>query len=149
MQQKSSMGLTEPVDRIDQALKNIEERIDDPVLLSILSVLEICRSKVLKSYREPLGVIHLVRAEQSVQRVVARDDEAGEVDKEFSSNIEEDQEEVETGQGEEDVDLGDAGLLLEVVEHFISGELHRIRQPQVSTRKLDIIVIKQRITCLC
>lgn len=54
-----------------------------------------------------LSVIDLACAEQSVQRVVTRDDKPGNVDEELSSNVEEDQEEVETSETEDNVDLGD------------------------------------------
>lgn len=51
----------------------------------------------IRAYGQPLGVINLAGAEQRVQRVVTRNDKAGEVDEELSSNVEEDEEEVETG----------------------------------------------------
>jgi hypothetical protein len=100
----------------------------------------------IRAYGQPLGVINLARAEQGIQGVVAGDDEASEIDEELSSNVEEDQEEVETGQGEENVDLGHTGLLLEIVEHFIFGQLgkttsqHHIQQQN----GYFIIIFEQR-----
>jgi hypothetical protein len=73
--------------------------------------------------RTYLSVIDLAGGEQSVQRVVAGDDESSNVDKELASNVEEDEEEVEAGKTEDSVGLGDGGLLLEVVEGGVLGEL--------------------------
>ena len=70
-----------------------------------------------------LCVINLAGAEQGVQRVVAGDDEASNVDKELASNVEEDEEEVEAGETENSIDLGDGGLLLEVVEGGVLAKL--------------------------
>ena len=70
-----------------------------------------------------LCVIDLAGAEQRVQRVVAGDDKASNVDKELASNVEEDEEEVQAGETQDGVGLGDGGLLLEVVESWVLGEL--------------------------
>jgi hypothetical protein len=78
-------------------------------------------SQIEKTY---LSVIDLASGEQSVQGVVAGDDESSNVDKELASNVEEDEEEVEAGETEDSVGLGDGGLLLEVVEGGVLGELH-------------------------
>jgi len=94
----------EPVAGVDGALENGQEGKCYPVC-------------------EPLGVIDLARGEQGLQRVVAGNDESGNVDKELSSNVEEDEEEVETGKAENHVDLGDGGLLLKVVEGGVLGQL--------------------------
>jgi hypothetical protein len=77
-------------------------------------------SQIEKTY---LSVIDLAGGEQSVQGVVAGDDESSNVDKELASNVEEDEEEVEAGETEDSVGLGDGGLLLEVVEGGVLGEL--------------------------
>jgi len=94
----------EPVDSIDHALDDCEEGIDNPVC-------------------QPLSIIHLACAEQCVQRIVSGDDEAGKVDQELASDVEEDQEAVDTGKAEEDIDFGNVRLLLEVIEDGVSGEL--------------------------
>jgi len=94
----------EPVDGIDNALKDGEESIDNPIC-------------------QPLSIINLATAEQRLQGVVSRDDEAGEVDEKLAANVEEDKEEVETDEAEEDVDLGDIGLLLEIVEDGVLAKL--------------------------
>jgi len=90
----------EPVDGIDDALKDSEESIDDPV-------------------RQPLGIISLVTTEQRLERIVSGYDEAGKVDEELASDVKEDKEEVETDKAEEGIDLWNTGLFLEVVEHRI------------------------------
>jgi hypothetical protein len=75
------------------------------------------------TYCQPLGVIDLARTEQGVQRVVTGDDKAGDVDEELSGDVEEDQEEVQAGETEDHVDLGDRRLLLKVVEGGVFGQL--------------------------
>lgn len=70
-----------------------------------------------------MGVISLVGGEEGVEGVVSRDGEAGGVDEEFASNVEEDEEEVKGAEAEDHVDLGHAGLLLEVVEGGVFGQL--------------------------
>lgn len=58
-----------------------------------------------------------------MQRVVARDDEAGDVGQELAAEVEDDEEEVQGDKTNDGVDLGDRGLLLEVVESRVLGEL--------------------------
>ena len=70
-----------------------------------------------------MGVIGLGLREQSLERVVTRDDEASKVDEELASNVEEDEKEVEGTETEDDVDLGDGALLLKVVESRVRGQL--------------------------
>jgi hypothetical protein len=70
-----------------------------------------------------VGVIGLARGEQSLERVVAGDEETGKVDEELASDVEEDEEEVEGTETEDDVDLGDGALLLKVVEGRVLGQL--------------------------
>lgn len=60
---------------------------------------------------------------QCLERVVGRDDEADGVDEKLGSNVEEDEEEVESTETEDDVNLGYSGLLLKLVEVLISAEL--------------------------
>jgi len=75
------------------------------------------------THGQPLGVIGLASAEEGLKGVVGRDDEAGGVDKELSSNVEEDQEEVQGAEAEDDVDLGHIGLLLELLQLRVLGQL--------------------------
>lgn len=67
----------EPVDGVDQALKDVQEGVYDPV-------------------RQPLRVVYFIRAEQSIQGIVSGNNEASEVDQKLSTNIEEDEEEVQS-----------------------------------------------------
>jgi len=90
----------EPVNGINDALKDSEESINDPV-------------------RQPLCIISLVTTEQSLKGIVSGYDEAGEVDEELATDVKEDEEEVETDEAEEGVDFWHTGLFLEVVEHRI------------------------------
>lgn len=66
-------------------------------------------SKEKKAY---LGIIDLAWTEQGLERVVARNKEAGKVHKELPSNIEEYQEEVNADKAEEGIDFGNRTLLL-------------------------------------
>ena len=70
-----------------------------------------------------MGVIGLARGEESLERVVAGNEEASKVDEELASNVEENEEEVEGTETEDDVDLGDGALLLKVVEGRVLGQL--------------------------
>lgn len=70
-----------------------------------------------------LGVIDLAGAEQGAQRVIAGNDEAGNVDEEGAGNVEEDEEEVQACETKDGVDLGHRRLLFEVVEGGVFGQL--------------------------
>ena len=72
---------------------------------------------------KPLRIITLVRAEERFERVVSRDDEARDVNKEFAGDVKEDEEEVERAQAKYQVYFRYRGLLLEVVERRIAGKL--------------------------
>lgn len=95
----------EPVNGIDQALKHSQESIDNPVC-------------------QPLSIIGLVDAEEGLEGVVAWDDESSNVGEELTANVEKDQEEVGGSETEEGIDLGDGGLLLQVVQDGILGKLY-------------------------
>ena len=86
------------------------------------------------TYCQPLSVVDLAGGEEGVQRVVARDNESCNVDEELSSNVEEDEEEVQAGETEDHVDLGNGGLLLKVVEGGVFGQLEH---STVSMRGLE------------
>lgn len=58
-----------------------------------------------------------------MKRVVCWNGEASSVDQELAGNVKEDEEEVECTKSENDIDLWDAGLLLEVVEGGVFAEL--------------------------
>jgi len=86
-----------PVGGVQGGFKNTEEREANPV-------------------GQPLGVIGLLGCEESLERVVGRNDETREIDKELTSQVKEDQEEVQEADTANDVDLWNIGLLLEVDE---------------------------------
>lgn len=86
-----------------------------------------------RSYGQPLCVIFLVVSEQGAKGVVTGNDEASEVGKELTTQVEDDHEEVEGGETDYGIGLGDTGLLLEVVDGRVLGELHALR---VSTDKV-------------
>lgn len=58
-----------------------------------------------------------------MQRVIARDDEAGKVSEQLATEIKYDEEEVERPKTDGSVRLGHTGLLLEVVQGGVLGEL--------------------------
>jgi len=93
----------EPIDGVDGTFKDSKESKDNPVC-------------------EPLSIVSLVNAEQGFQRVISRNHKSSNIGKELASNVEEDEEEVGCDNTEEDVDLGNIGLLLEVVEDRILGK---------------------------
>ena len=77
----------------------------------------------MNAYGKPLSIISLAAAEQRLQAVVGRDHEASGVDEELAGDVEEDQEEVKGAEAEDHVDFWNAGLLLEVVEGWVPGQL--------------------------
>jgi len=94
----------EPVSGVKGGLKDAKEGEGNPV-------------------GQPLSVIGLLGSEESLKRVVGRDEEASEVDEQLTSQVKEDQEEVENADTANDVDLWDIGLLLEINESGVFGEL--------------------------
>lgn len=75
------------------------------------------------TYGQPLSVIARLGGEESLERVVGRNNETSGVDEELSGNVEEDEEEVEGAETENDVDLGDVGLLLKLLQLRVLGQL--------------------------
>jgi len=94
----------EPVDSIDGTLKDSEESKHNPV----------CK---------PLSVVGFAHAEESLERIVTRDNESSKIGQQLSSDIEEDEEEVDSDKPEEAIDLGKSGLLLKVIQDLILGKL--------------------------
>jgi len=94
----------EPVHRADGALKYGQESIDYPIC-------------------EPLRIIGLADAEQGLERVIAGDHKACEVHEQLAADVEEDKEEIARYQPKDSIGLWDGGLLLEVVQERILGEL--------------------------
>lgn len=94
----------EPVGGANGALNNGQESEDDPV-------------------GEPLSVIRGTRSEESLEGVVPGEKETGEVGEELASDVEEDEEEVDSDQTQDGVDLGERGLTLKVVQDRVLGEL--------------------------
>lgn len=75
------------------------------------------------THSQPLCIIRLARGEEGLERVVARDNETGEVGQELTTEVEDDQEEVEADQTEDGISLGDSRGLLEIDEEGVLGEL--------------------------
>lgn len=92
--------------------------------VSFYSQNTLCRHKTY------LSIIRRGGAEKSLDRVVSWDDETRSVDEELCGNVEKDEEEVESSESEDDVDLGDRGLLLEVVEGWVFGQLVKSARAQ-------------------
>ena len=70
-----------------------------------------------------LGVVGLASAEEGIQGVVAWNNEASEVHKELSADVEEDEEKVNSHEAQESVDFRHRCLLLKVVQGWIFGQL--------------------------
>lgn len=87
-----------------------------------------------------LGVIRSARSEKGLERVVTGKKEASEVDEELASNVEEDKEEVDTDKTQDNVDLGDIGLTLQVVQNWVLGKL-LLNKKQIVSTKPSIIQI--------
>ena len=75
------------------------------------------------SHSQPLSVILARGGEQSVHGVVAWDDKAGHVGEKLATEVEDDEEEVESGEADEGVGLGDTALLLEVAQGGVLAQL--------------------------
>lgn len=74
-------------------------------------------------YGEPLCIVFLIGCEQCGHGVVTRDDKAGDVCQKLPAKVEDNQEEVKRAESNDCVCLGNAGLLLQVVDRGIFGEL--------------------------
>jgi len=94
----------EPVDGIDGALENSQERIDHPV-------------------SQPLSVIGAARSKERMERIVCWKTKANGVDQELGANVEEDEEKVQGSKAKHNVDLGDASLLFKVVHVLVFAQL--------------------------
>jgi hypothetical protein len=70
-----------------------------------------------------LSVIRGARSEEGLERVVTGEEETGEVNEELASDVEENEEEVDADETQDDIDLGDVGLALQVVQNWVLGKL--------------------------
>jgi len=94
----------EPVDGADGALEDSQEGKDYPV-------------------REPLCIVRFANSEKGLQGIVAGNHETSNISEQLASDVEEDKEEVGCDQSEEGIDLRNRGLLLQVVQSRVLGEL--------------------------
>lgn len=69
-------------------------------------------------------------SEEGTKRVVARDDETSEVGQKLASEVEDNEEEVESADTDGGIGFGNTSLLLEVVEGGVLGELYGWHQCQ-------------------
>lgn len=115
----------EPVDGVDQGLEDGEEAEYDPVL-GIGSV-KFFPANEGWTYGQPLGIINLASGEEGIEGVVCWDNKRSEVGEESSAEVEEDEEEVESHNTEDRINLWDGGLPLEVVKDWVARELRRDR----------------------
>lgn len=68
--------------------------------------------KPLLAYRQPLRVIRLAGRKKSIQGVVTRDNEPGDVGQKLAAKVEQDEEEVESHQADGSVGFGNICILL-------------------------------------
>lgn len=76
-----------------------------------------------QTYSQPLRVVILVIGEESIQRIVARQDKASKVCEELATEVEDDEEKVQGGQADDCVRLGNTSALLKVVQGGVLGQL--------------------------
>lgn len=76
------------------------------------------------THGQPLSVILFVLGKQGAQRIVARNNKAGKVCEELTTNVENDEEEVERSNTDDSIGLGNTNLFLEVVQGGVFGELY-------------------------
>lgn len=90
--------------------------------------------KPRNTYSQPLSIIRSIMREEGVERVVARDDEASKVGEQLAAQVEDDEEEVQRSETDSAVGLRYAGLLLDVVEGGVFGQLEGGRDSAISDR---------------
>ena len=125
----------EPVDGVDQGLEDGEEAEYDPVLETGLG--KLFPADEGWTYGQPLGIINLGGGEEGVEGVVCWDDEGSKVGEESSAEVEEDEEEVESHNTEDRINLWNRSLLLEVVEDWVARELKKGRMLADALYKVD------------
>lgn len=76
-----------------------------------------------EAYRQPLGIVGSAGSKEGIHRVVAGDDETSQVSEQLATEVEDDEEEVESSKANDGVGLRDTSLALEVVEGGVLGEL--------------------------
>lgn len=74
-------------------------------------------------YSQPLGIVILIGSKQGMQRVVARDNESGNVGQKLTTEVQDDEEEVERADADDGVCLGDTSLLFKPIQSWILGQL--------------------------
>lgn len=75
------------------------------------------------TYSEPLGIIGLASGKESFEGIISGDNKTSKVGEDLSSEVEEDKEKVDGDYSKNGVNLGDRGLLLEVVENLVLRKL--------------------------
>lgn len=71
------------------------------------------------TYRKPLCIIGFADTEQSLERIITRNDESGKIGKQLSSDVEKYEEKVGCEQAKEGVHLRYRCLLLEVIQNRV------------------------------
>lgn len=85
---------------------------------------------------QPLRVVGLAGGEESLEGVVARDDEASQVGQELTAQVEDDEEEVKDDEADNRVGLGDGGAPLEVAQGGVLAKLWGGSQGQRLTSRV-------------
>jgi hypothetical protein len=94
----------EPVDNVNEALGHSEECEHNPV-------------------GQPLSIIISVMGEEGGHGVVARDDESSDIGKKLATEVEDNEEEVQGTSANHGIGFGDTGLLLDIVDGRVLGQL--------------------------
>ena len=82
----------------------------------------------MRTYCEPLRVVILIGGEQSAQGVIGRNGKTSKVGQKLATEVEDDEEEVEGDEANDGVGLGDTGLLLEIVDGGVLGQLEGVKR---------------------
>ena len=78
-----------------------------------------------RTYGKPLSVIGFADAEQCLQRIIPWNHEYSNICQKLTPDVKENEKKISGDQSEKGVDLGDRGLLLQVVQSRILGKLGR------------------------
>lgn len=120
---EDNLGAAELRERHPENKDELEDVVKGEPVRGVDGTLNDSQKSVHNPVSQPLSIISRTRGKQGMKRIVTRNQETGEINQEFTRNVEEDKEEIDSNKTEDGVDLGDRGLSFEVVEEGVFGEL--------------------------
>lgn len=141
---EDNLGTAEGGQREPKEEDELEREVERKPINNVHEVLEDSKKSKDDPVSEPLGIVRLAGREESIQRVVARNDEASQIRQKLAAEVKDDQQEVECDEAGNGVGLGHAGRALEVVEERIFRQL--------SVELVDIAlhaILRSRHVCEC